>query len=100
MLFGAGSLALLAVAVMVAVGTAMLAAAVMLLNDAAKAQRRVRELEAELERQGDVVWDLRESEERTRSLIDGQGDLIVRRDAQGRITYANEAFCQLAGRSP
>ena len=34
-----------------------------------------------------------------RSLIDGQGDLIVRRDARGRITFVNEAFAPLAGRN-
>jgi Flp pilus assembly protein TadB len=56
-----GSIWLLAVAVVTAVGIAMLAMAVMLLRETARAQRRVRELEAELERHGDAVWDLRES---------------------------------------
>src|SRR6185437_4014833 len=31
--------------------------------------------------------------------LQAQGDLIVRRDANGLITYANSAFCALAGRS-
>ena len=33
------------------------------------------------------------------SFLEAQGDLIVRRDADGRITYANDAFCALAGRA-
>lgn len=70
----------------------------MLLRDIGRARIRLRTLEAEIERQGDVIWDLRESEERSRSLLDGQGDLIVRRDAKRSITYANDAFCTLAGR--
>ena len=35
-----------------------------------------------------------------RSFLEAQGDFIVRRDADGRITYANDAFCALAGRAP
>ena len=31
------------------------------------------------------------------SLLEAQGDLIVRRDSEGRITYANDAYCALAG---
>jgi PAS domain S-box-containing protein len=42
---------------------------------------------------------LREAEERARSLLEAQGDLIVRRDLEGRVTYANDAFCALAGRA-
>src|SRR5262249_61438037 len=30
--------------------------------------------------------------------IDAQGDVIVHRDADNRITYANDTFCRLSGR--
>jgi PAS domain S-box-containing protein len=78
---------------------AMLFAAMLLTLDGLRARRRIETLESEAERREDVLWDIRESEERIRSLIDGQGDLIVRRDPRGRITFVNEAFCRLAGRS-
>ena len=29
-------------------------------------------------------------------LFESQGDLIVLRDAEGRITFANDAYCELA----
>src|SRR5262249_60275840 len=44
----------------------------------------------------DRNWELKESQERARGFLEAQCDLIVRRDAQGRITYANDAFCALA----
>lgn len=72
---------------------------VLLIRDALRSQARVRALEAEVERQGDQIWELRESEERSRSLIDGQGDFIVRRDLGGRIVFANDAFVTLSGRT-
>jgi PAS domain S-box-containing protein len=50
------------------------------------------ELAARLERSADTAWELRESEERYRSLIDAQGDLVVHRDAGGRVTFVNPAF--------
>ncbi len=62
-----------------------------------KATRR--SLEIRLEELADRNWELREAEERARSLLEAQGDLIVRRDAQGRVTYANDAYCALAGAS-
>src|SRR4029077_15201585 len=46
----------------------------------------------------DRNWELKEAEERARSLFESQGDLIVLRDADGRITFANDAFCELAGK--
>ncbi len=46
----------------------------------------------------DRNWELQEAEERARSLFESQGDLIVMRDADGRITFANDAYCQIAGR--
>ena len=38
-------------------------------------------LEARIEELSDRNWELREAEERARSLLEAQGDLIVRRDA-------------------
>jgi PAS domain S-box-containing protein len=49
------------------------------------------------EKLADENWELLEAKERAKSLLETQGDLIVRRDANGRITYANDAFCALAG---
>lgn len=39
----------------------------------------------------DRNWELKEAEERAQNLFESQSDLVLRRDAQGRITYANEA---------
>jgi PAS domain S-box-containing protein len=44
----------------------------------------------------DRNWELQEAEQRARRLFESQGDLIVLRDADGRITYANDAYCELA----
>ena len=55
-------------------------------------------LEARNEELSDRNWELREAEERARSLLAAQGDVIVRRDSTGLITYANDAYCALAGK--
>jgi PAS domain S-box-containing protein len=57
---------------------------------------KIRALEARVDELSDRNWELREAEERARSLLEAQGDVIVRRDASGHITYANDAFCSLA----
>ena len=44
----------------------------------------------------DRNWELQEAEQRARSLFELQGDLIVLRDGDGRITFANDAYCELA----
>ena len=44
----------------------------------------------------DRNWELQEAEQRARSLFESQGDLIVLRDAEGCITSANDAYCELA----
>ena len=43
------------------------------------------------------MWELQESEERFRGLIDALGDLVVHRDREGRIVYANRVFAELVG---
>ena len=58
-----------------------------------------RRLEARAEELSDRNWELRDAEERARSFVDAQGDVIIRRDVEGAITYANDAFCALAGQS-
>ncbi len=40
----------------------------------------------------DQSWEIRESEERYRSLAEAFGDLVVHRDLQGNVLFANEAF--------
>jgi PAS domain S-box-containing protein len=58
-----------------------------------------RTLEARIEDLSDRLWEAREAEERARSLLEAQGDLIVRHDSVGRITYINDAYCALADKS-
>jgi PAS domain S-box-containing protein len=62
------------------------------------AKIKIRRLEARIEDLSDHNWELREAEERARSLLEAQGDLIVRRDANARVTYANDAYCALTGK--
>jgi PAS domain S-box-containing protein len=59
----------------------------------------LRQLEARLDEAEDRNWEVREAQERARNFFEAQGDVIVRRDGEGAITYANDAFCALAGRA-
>src|SRR5689334_188322 len=60
-------------------------------------RRKLRKIAMHNEAMADRNWELQEAEARARSLFESQGDLIVLRDAQGRITFANDAYCELAG---
>src|ERR1700744_6242966 len=60
-------------------------------------RKRLRKVLLHNEALADRNWELKEAEERTRNLFESQGDLIVLRDAEGRIAFANEAYCELAG---
>lgn len=59
----------------------------------------IRRLQHHAEELADLNWELKDVEERARSFLEAQGDVIVRRSRDGLITYANDAFCKLAGRS-
>ncbi|CEJ10589.1 Signal transduction histidine-protein kinase BarA [bacterium YEK0313] len=59
--------------------------------------RKTAALEETVETLTDRVFELAESEERHRDLVDAQGDLIVRRDRQKVITFANQAYAALVG---
>jgi PAS domain S-box-containing protein len=69
-------------------------AIVLIKNRLLRAQCRC--VEESLEELADTNWELKESEERARTFLEAQGDVIVRRDAAGRITYANDAYSSLA----
>ncbi|MEZ5875509.1 MAG: ATP-binding protein [Hyphomicrobiales bacterium] len=54
-------------------------------------------LDASLESLKDLQWEVRERETRYRDLLDHQGDVIVRRDANDRLSFVNDAFCRTFG---
>ena len=59
-------------------------------------RRKFRKVALHNEALADRNWELKEAEERARTLFESQGDLIVLRDAGGCITFVNEAYCELA----
>jgi PAS domain S-box-containing protein len=69
-----------------------------LLSRVRQMKAELRGLESRLDQAEDRHWEFREAQERAKSFFEAQGDVIVRRDGNGAITYANDAFCALAGR--
>jgi PAS domain S-box-containing protein len=61
-------------------------------------RKKMRKIALHNEALADRNWELKEAEERARSLFESQGDLIVLRDTDGCITFVNDAYCELAGR--
>ena len=59
-------------------------------------RKKLRKIALHNEALADRNWELQEAEQRARSLFESQGDLIVLRDADGRITFVNDAYCELA----
>ena len=53
---------------------------------------------ARIESLADRMWELHEREEHFLGLIDALGDLVIHRDRDGRIVYANRVFADLVGR--
>jgi PAS domain S-box-containing protein len=60
--------------------------------------KKLRKIVLHNETLADRNWELQEAEQRTRSQFESQGDLIAMRDAEGRITFANDAYCAMAER--
>jgi PAS domain S-box-containing protein len=71
----------------------------MLLSRNSRLRMELRKAGARCEELADHTWELKEAEERATSLLEAQGDVIVRRDSEGAITYANDAYCALAGKA-
>jgi PAS domain S-box-containing protein len=61
-------------------------------------RKKMRKVALHNEVLADRNWELQEAEQRARRLFESQGDLIVLRDAEGHLTYANDAYCELAQR--
>jgi PAS domain S-box-containing protein len=59
-------------------------------------RKKLRKIVLHNEAMADRNWELQEAEQRARSLFESQGDLIVLRGADGRITFVNDAYCELA----
>jgi len=71
----------------------------MMLSRMSRLNMELKRARARCEALADHAWELKEAEARASSLLEAQGDLILRRDNAGRITYANDAYCVLAGKS-
>jgi two-component system, sensor histidine kinase RpfC len=69
----------------------------MMLSRNSRLRMQLQRAKTRCEELADHAWELKEAEARASSLLEAQGDLIVRRDSAGRITYANDAYCALAG---
>jgi len=61
---------------------------------------RVARLESALEARDDKIWALEERLARATEFVDAQGDLVLREDAEGRVTHASAAAIALLGKSP
>jgi PAS domain S-box-containing protein len=70
----------------------------LLMSRVKQMKRELRHLELRLDEAADRHWEIKEAEERAKTFFEAQDDVIIRRDADGAITYVNDAFCTLAGR--
>lgn len=58
---------------------------------------KIRRLMARCEELEDRAWELGESDERHASILSTLGDVVIRRDPEGLITYANSAAADVFG---
>src|SRR5919112_1871288 len=80
-----------------ALAITLLVASALLLRDHIRLEQHTVSLEYQIERLQDRLWQLAESEEQHRSLIEAQVDLIAQHDAQRRIPFANDGYARLTG---
>jgi PAS domain S-box-containing protein len=99
LVFSAGPMALAALAAFVGILVIIAAAFVLHRPSAPTAIAPIQHLGDRLERSieslKDMQWELRENEARYRDLLDSQQDVILRRDAVGRLLFVNQSFCRV-----
>src|ERR1700687_5919516 len=54
-------------------------------------RKKLRKIALHNEAMADRNWELQEAEQRTRRLFESQGDMIILRDSDGRISFVNDA---------
>jgi PAS domain S-box-containing protein len=57
-------------------------------------------LDGQMEQLQDLHWTINENEARYRDLLDEQAEMIIRRDAAGRLTFVNLAFARAFALDP
>ncbi|MBA5778783.1 response regulator [Stappia sp. F7233] len=57
--------------------------------------KEVQDLREEREGLEDQLWEMKESDERHRSVLDALGDVIIRRCKRGNVTYVNDAAARI-----
>lgn len=57
-------------------------------------RQQLKEIDLQCEHLQDQNWELREAEQKYRTLLDRQDDILLHLDDQGRIQYANDAFAR------
>ena len=95
----AGTDPLVAATVLGALLAAACGAIALLVDDKRRLAAEVARLAERNETLADRNFELKDAAERSASFLDALGDVTVRRRADGGITYANDAFCRLAGRT-
>lgn len=56
-------------------------------------------LDGQVEQLSDKTWELREGEERYRSLVEAFGDSVMHRYGDGTITFTNDSFAGIFGKT-
>ncbi len=78
-----------------AIACVAILAAIMLIHDHQRMENYTLSLKKDMANLNERLFDLSEREERYRTLIEAQGDLIVRCNSSQRVTYVNESFVKM-----